>query len=143
MRSAESQTTVRSIIHSTVSLNNAYSFTVKHTSRYPTLAQYNRVINRWAKLGFYAQTISYELDSIGKLHIHGIAMARGNYLLNKLNIKSYSIKVDPMLSEQEFKGWYNYITKEYQNLNNYEKDLFLSEYEIRSSESPFLNKIRP
>lgn len=140
MRSAESQTTVRSILTlDTHTINNAYLFTIKHTSRYPSEKQYLKVLKKWEKkLSFYPQFIAWELDSIGKLHVHGIALARPNYLTKRLNKKTYSVHVQQIDSDIDFKNWYNYITKEPQNCNPYILDEFLSDYEIRHHPYPFL-----
>lgn len=145
MRSAESQTTARSITHSVLTLDtyniaNSYFFTIKHTRRWPTLHDYEKLIKQWEKhRDFHPQCTTYELDELGRLHVHGIALARPNFLLQRCNKKRYSVKIIPIESERDFKQVYKYCYKKSHNNNTYEQDIFLNEYEIRTSDYPFSN----
>lgn len=107
--------------------------------RYPQYSQYERILKRWAKkLFFFPLFVNVEIDSIGKLHVHGMAQARPNYLLRRLNTKKYSVAVIPIDSETEFNRVYKYCYKESQNDNIYEQENFISEYEIKTSPYPFI-----
>jgi len=116
-----------------------YFFTVKGTSRYPQLYQYEAILKKWEKkLSFYPQFVTYELDSIGKLHIHGIAQARHNYLLRRLNKKKYSIDVRPLVCAEEYTRAHKYCYKEPHNQNPYAQQEFLTSYLIRTDPYPFI-----
>lgn len=120
-------------------ISSEYFFTIKHTSRYPTLNHYKRILDKWSRhKDFHPQCVTYELDSIGKLHVHGIAKARPKYLVQRLHLKKYAIDVQEILSDREWNQVYSYCFKEHQNTNEYLQDIFLSEYEIRTSKYPFI-----
>jgi len=132
------QTTERSTVLDTNTIHQYYFYTIKGTQRYPQKDQYERILKKWEKQNFYPQMKAYELDSIGKLHVHGIAISRPNYLLNRLNKKRYSVHVLPLETEKEFKNCLKYSTKEPQNGNPYLQEQFLDEYAIRTASYPFL-----
>lgn len=122
------------------SVNSSYFYTIKHTRRYPTIEDYERIIKRWRKLHFYVDCVTYELDSIGKLHVHGIATARANYYTKRLALRCFSYRVYEIKSDKEFKQSYNYCYKQVQNSHPYLQDEFLSDYYIRHHPYPYISE---
>lgn len=94
-----------------------YAFTVKDNSsnHYPTPEEYDTWIEKAQKKGFEALVYHYEIDSYGKLHIHGTAKAKDNFYYKTLkygNLHTRCVKID---DEHNLKRWIGYCEKDYLN----------------------------
>lgn len=105
-----------------------YAFTAKWNSKkYPLLEDYAGWLEDCTNLHkFNIIDYYYELDSKGKLHVHGIASARKGYYAPNLlkGYKGMATKVKPLDSPSDERRWLKYIKKD-QFLNGLKK---LNEY---------------
>lgn len=55
---------------------------------------------------------TFESDSLGRLHLHGLFMARKGIRLNLYKKPYYTIHIDPLKTIQDVQNWTNYIKKD-------------------------------
>lgn len=120
-------------------MKNYYSFTVKDNSKnhYPMPCEYNEWIDNAYQKGFDVQCYFYELDSRGRLHMHGCAIAKPNFYKKSLLYKGFHQKIDVIPSFIDLARWSDYIQKEYVNQDSYEQ-MIISYMMQHSQESPFI-----
>lgn len=103
---------------------NNYAFTIKYIGAYSTktkedhLSVAMEMINRyWGELSDY----SFELDSIDRVHIHGIFKARKGIKYSLFKKSHWHIHIDPLKSKLDLETWGSYIhkTKYLEAIQNY------------------------
>lgn len=120
-------------IHYTV----LYSITVKRLSiKFPPVEYYDDFIwNNINKKG-ELKTYNYELDSKGKLHLHGVFECAHDFDPINLCRKGWKVHCDEIPSYDDLSRWIDYINKDH--ANEYEEEQMLDTYAIRHCDYPFI-----
>lgn len=92
-----------------------YAFTVKDNRKgcYGSQAEYEEWRRKAALNGFKVDCMYYEIDTLDKLHIHGVATAREGFYVRRVCPNGYHVKVEVIESDRDLKKWANYIAKEW------------------------------
>lgn len=111
-----------------------YFFTVKIVrSDKPLQNEYDEWVSRAMSKNFNVKCYYYELDSLDRLHIHGIAIARLNYFYKRLTLKGVHTHIMEIEDHDELERIHDYLIKE--QSEQYQQNLI--SYEIRNSQYPF------
>lgn len=96
------------------SLNQSWAFTFKKLGREnPTHDDYVPVIEVLQKYGLITHS-SFERDSKGKIHVHGIVQLRKGFFRKRLEVCGFHLKLVEIYDQS---GWESYINKN-QMINN-------------------------
>lgn len=97
-------------------MTTIYKFTAKFNNiRYPIFDDYDDWIHDVTyKRKFVITDYTFELDSIGKLHIHGLAKARPGYYAPNLKkgFKGIHTTIGVLEKKNDIKGWKKYMYKD-------------------------------
>jgi hypothetical protein len=87
-----------------------WSFTIKALGpmEKATIELYAKLVDKWRYYG-HIKDYSFEQDSRGKLHMHGIIMLKRHFHRKRLMHEGFHIKLVEIYDET---GWINYIHKE-------------------------------
>jgi len=143
MRSAEGQTTKGSLIYDRLVLKpeiiNVYYFiTAKHTARWPTEKQYRQYMDFIEKRGLDIQQVGWEKDSLGKLHIHCVAVGRTNILVKRLRKKHMHLDIQEIGTNEDLERVVRYLEKESQNKYPEHLREYLDDYHHYIQTYPFI-----
>lgn len=91
-------------------MKESWAFTIKQLSvkDKPLRSTYEYVFITWRNMGVLFDYVTYELDSRGKLHAHGVIELNHNFLRKRLVRKDMGIKLDRLVDAEH---WHAYCTK--------------------------------
>lgn len=90
-----------------------YAFTVKVVTRVKPLKEhYEDWVLKAKEKGFNVIQYFYEIDSLDRLHIHGVATAKTSYYAPRLAPKGIHTLIVPIDSHNDLVKWSDYIQKE-------------------------------
>jgi len=113
-----------------------YSFTAKIvTKKKPLTSDYEDwLIYVNNKQNFNICTFAFEIDTLDRLHVHGIALARNRYFAPQLSRYGVHTHIKQMESHHDLIRYNDYISME--QSEPYQQKLFA--YEVRHSDYPFV-----
>lgn len=89
-----------------------YAFTIKKMLGSPEMtveSDYRTIMKSWKIEGLKIPIYSYENDTRGRLHIHGIVLIPEGYYRKNLITRGFSLK---LVEIHNFAGWLDYLGKD-------------------------------
>lgn len=111
------------VLHLSINMSQQYyAITIKYIrqgafmSEAELLAKFASIVDRYKGM---PKKYTFEQDSMGRNHLHGLFTARKGIRLNLCKTPYYHIHIDPLKTLIDVETWLNYIDKDQNGFNQF------------------------